>query len=89
MKMTLTTSKGNTYTVDWIDVATLTSGNLLAQLRDERPLFEIAEEFDGLEWLERKSDTQGEKRFEGFNRLISISRNAVHNAVQLTLCKEG
>jgi hypothetical protein len=87
--MKLKTSKGKTYEVDWVDVASLTSGHLFAQLRDERPLFEIAEEFDGLEWLERKSETQGDKRFEGFNRLISISRNAVHNAVQLTFSKEG
>lgn len=87
--MTLKTSKGKTYNVDWVDVASLTSGQLFAQLRDERPLHEIAEEFDGLEWLERESDTQGNKKFEGFNRLISLSRMAVNGAVQLTLCKEG
>ena len=87
--MKLKTSKGKTYEVDWIDVASLTSGQLFAQLRDERPLHEIAEEFDGLEWLERESDTQGDKKFEGFNRLIGLSRTAVNGAVQLILCKEG
>ena len=87
--MKLKTSKGKTYEVDWVDVASLTSGNLFAQLRDDRPLHEIAEEFDGLEWLERESDTQGNKRFEGYNRLTGLSRMAVNGAVQLTLCKEG
>jgi hypothetical protein len=87
--MTLKTSKKKTYKVDWVDVASLTSGQLFAQLRDDRPLHEIAEEFDGLEWLERESDTQGNKRFEGFNRLIGLTRTAANGAVQLTLCKEG
>jgi hypothetical protein len=87
--MTLKTSKKKTYKVDWVDVASLTSGQLFAQLRDDRPLHEIAEEFDGLEWLERESETQGNKKFEGYNRLIGLSRTAVNGAVQLTLCKEG
>jgi len=85
--MVLKTSKGKTYEVDWIDVASLTSGNLFAQLRDDRPLFEIAEEFDGLEWLERESDTQGNERFEGYNCLVSLSRTAATGAVQLSMCK--
>lgn len=85
--MKLTTSSQKTYDVDWIDVATITSGNLLLQMQDERPLHLIAVEFDGLEWLKRESDTQGNKTFEGFNRLIGINRNAANGAVQLTLSK--
>lgn len=86
--MKLTTSSGKMYEADWIDVASLTSGNLLAQVQDDRPLHLIAAEFDGLEWLKRESETQGDKEFVGFNRLIGIMRN-MYGAVQLTLSKGG
>ena len=72
--MVLKTSRNKTYEVDWVDVAAITSGNLLLQMTDERPLHLIAAEFDGLEWLRRESEEQGNKLFEGFNRLIRISR---------------
>lgn len=85
--MKLTTSKNKTYNVEWIDVAAMSSGNVLLQMKDERRLPEIAAEFDGLEWMKRESDTQGDKTFEGFTKLIRISRMA--GLVQLTLDKEG
>lgn len=85
--MKLTTSKNKTYNVEWIDVAVMSSGHVLLQMKDERRLPEIAAEFDGLEWMKRESDTQGDKTFEGFTKLIRISRMA--GLVQLTFDKEG
>lgn len=72
--MKIKTSKGKTYDVDWIDGPTITSGTVLLQMDDSRPLPEIAAEFDGLERIERYSDTQGDKTFEGYSELKSISR---------------
>lgn len=86
--MVLETSLNKTYEVDWVDVATITSGNLLLQMADQRPLHLIAAEFDGLEWLRRKSEEQGDKLFEGFKRLIRISRKD-NTSVLLVLSKEG
>ena len=86
--MKLKTSLNKTYDVDWVDVATVSSGNLLLQMADKRPLHLIAAEFDGLEWLRRESEEQGDKLFEGFNRLIRISRKD-DKSVLLVLSKEG
>lgn len=70
--MQLKTSKNNTYTVDWID--TVSTGGVYMQMPDARPLPEIAAEFDGLSWLERYDENQGDKRFEGYSVLSMIRR---------------
>lgn len=85
--MKLKTSLNKTYEVDWVDVATITSGNLLLQMMDKRPLHLIAAEFDGLKWLRRKSEEQGDKLFEGYSRLIRISRKDNDGSVMLVLSK--
>lgn len=70
--MLLKTSKGNTYTVDWID--TVSTGRLHMQMVDERALSVIASEFEGLEWLMRESENQGNKLFEGYSNLTMVKR---------------
>lgn len=85
--MELKTSLNKTYEVDWVDVATATSGNLLLQMKDERPLHLIAAEFDGLEWLYRESEEQGNKMFKGFSRLSRIYRKDNTRSVLLALSK--
>ncbi len=72
--MQLKTSKNREYSVDWID--TVTAGGVYMQMVDSRSLAEIAEEFDGLEWLERYDENQGDKRFDGYNTLTMIRREA-------------
>lgn len=72
--MLLKTSKGYTYEVDWID--TVSTGALYMQMMDERALSVIASEFEGLEWLMRESENQGDKRFDGYTRLYMIQRAA-------------
>lgn len=83
--MLLKTSNGNTYTVDWID--TISTGALYMQMPSTDPLSKIAAEFEGLEWLMRESENQGNKRFEGYNVLSMIRRDAP-DVVVLSM-KEG
>ena len=72
--MQLKTSNGYTYDVDWID--TTIAGILYMQMHDQRTLSVIAEEFEGLEWLKREDENQGDKLFEGFSVLTMIRRDA-------------
>lgn len=74
--MKVTTSKGNEYTVEFIDGPTITSGHVMLQMHDARSLPEIAAEFDGLEWLKRESENQGNKEFIGYTVLKRIARVA-------------
>ena len=82
--MKLTTSKGNEYTVNWIDGPTITGGMVILQMDDERPLSEIAAEFENLEWLKRESESQGNKEFNGCSVLKHIVRMA-DGMVQIAL----
>lgn len=84
--MQLKTSNGNTYDIDWID--TVITGELIMQMQNTQRLPDIAAEFDGLDWLQRIDENQGDKRFEGFRRLIAI-RFTGNDRVMLTLQKEA
>lgn len=83
--MTLKTSKGNTYEIQWADVASKT-GHLFIQMEDERKLSEIAAEFEELDWLKREDAHQGDKLFEGYSAL-KIIRQVEPGVVILTLDK--
>lgn len=85
--MRLTTSKGNEYTVDWIDESVI-SNEVLLQMDDARSLSVIAGEFDGLEWLKRECNIQGNKEFNGFSKLVRIFRLS-NGKVQIALSKSG
>lgn len=67
--MKVVTSMGYEYVVEWIDTPITDKNRLLLHMKGERPLSEIVAEFDGLEWLERYDEAEGNKRFEGFTRL--------------------
>ena len=47
-----------------------------------------AAEFEGLEWLMRESENQGDKRFDGYTRLDMIQR-AAPGVVLLKLTRGG
>lgn len=85
--MKLTTSKGNEYNVDWIDGATIIDNNVILQMHDQRSLGVIACEFDGLEWLKREDEHQGNKEFHGFSVLNRIAR-LNGGTVQIALGKQ-
>lgn len=72
--MTIKTSKKKTYQVLWADTAPSNASVLSLQMADERPLPKIAAEFDGLTEIIRKDDTQGDKVFAGYARLVGIKR---------------
>lgn len=82
--MLLKTSKGNTYTVDWIDTAM--SGDLYLQMPDERALSVIASEFENLAWLRREDENQGNKTYTDYGNLKAIQRTA-RGAVRIVLDK--
>lgn len=84
--MKLTTSKGKDYQVEWIDGPTMTTGNVMLRMVDKRRLPEIAAEFDGLEWLKRESENQGNKEWKGYTSLQRISTDG--NTVTIALGKE-
>lgn len=71
--MLVKTSKGKAFEAEWIEEAP--SGGLNMQLIETRRLPLVASQLDNLEWLERFSQTEGDKRFENFTRLVSIIGN--------------
>ena len=85
--MKIRTSKNKEYQAEYIDGPTRIGGAVMLRIMDERRLPEIAAEFDGLEWLERISEDQGNKRFDGFSRLAGINGKA--GGVTIELAKEG
>lgn len=85
--MTIRTSKAKEYKADYLGGPTRSGGAVMLKIIDERRLPEIAAEFDGLDWIERISDDEGDKRFEGYARLAGIVR--VTDGVTMELVKEG
>lgn len=86
--MTIRTSKAKEYGADYLGGPTRSGGAVMLKIiMDGRRLPEIAAEFDGLDWIERISDDEGNKRFEGYTRLAGIVR--VTDGVTMELVKEG
>lgn len=86
--MTIETSKGKTYAVKWIFALSHNANQILIEYADDRPLAEIAAEFDGLETI-TKTDTSrpGVKEvYEGFTQLAGVQRMAA-GSVRVTLEK--
>ena len=72
--MKLKTSRGNESTIDFADGPTRTSSALMIQMEDSRSLAVIAAEFDGLELIQRESETQGNKEWAGYTELLRVAR---------------
>lgn len=84
--MLIKTSRNKEYPAKWISPPIQDPTKLLMMIEDERPLVQILTEFDGLEWLERVSNNQGDIRFSGYTLLEGIMRT--ERGVQITLAKE-
>jgi len=82
--MLLKTSNGYTYNVDWID--TVSTGTLYMQMSTNDSISQIAAEFEGLEWLKRESENQGDKLFEGYS-VLTMVKQAEPGIVLLTFEK--
>lgn len=72
--MTLQTSRNKTYDVIYVDGPTRLSGTVMLRMADKRPILEVGVEFDGLEWFDRVSENQGDKRWEGYTQLVAVRR---------------
>lgn len=86
--MTVTTDKDKTYEIEWMWGPVGPEAALMLQLRDARPLSEIAAEFEGCGRFRRASDTEGDLDFEGYTALTGITRpQANQPSVRLTLTR--
>lgn len=72
--MTLTTSRNKTYNVIYVDGPTRLGGTVMLRMEDPRPILEVGAEFDGLEWMRRESENQGNKEWNGYTQLVSVRR---------------
>lgn len=70
--MRIVTSKGDEYNIDWIDVPVQDENRLLLEMETGKTLVEIATAFDGLDWIARYDENQGDKWFRQYNRLVMV-----------------
>lgn len=82
--MTVTTSKGKTFEINWMWGPVGQNEDLMLEYEDDRPMAEIAADFEGCESFHRESEYEDDKDFTGYTRLRSIVR-AGRGKVQLTL----
>ena len=82
--MTLTTSKGKTFDIDWMWGPLGPDEYLMLEYADDRPLSKIAKDFEGCKSFHRESDTEGDMDWKGYTDLCSIGR-AAPGKVQILL----
>ena len=83
--MTITTNRGQEFKVNW---AWATSdGRLMIELPDTRSIAEIAEDFDGLVKIERKSEYEGDATYIGYDMLTSVVMDSEKRTALLVLRK--
>ena len=83
--MTITTNRGQTFNVNW---AWATSdGRLMIELPDTRSIEEIAQDFDGLVKIERKSEYEGDATYIGYDMLTSVVMDSEKRTALLVLRK--
>lgn len=70
--MKVQTSRNKEYDAIYIDGPTRISGTLMMRLEANRPILEVAAEFENLEWIRRESADQGNKEWTGYTRLVSV-----------------
>ena len=85
--MTVTTSKGKTFAIDWMWGPVGANDDLMLEYADDRTLSEIAADFEGNDSFHRESETEGDKDWEGYTGLRSIVRSG-RGKVQLTLSRD-
>lgn len=65
--------KGKQFEIDWMWLLDFT-GELMVQYSDKRHFAEIATDWDGAAVIERKSESEGDITYEGFNTISRIIR---------------
>lgn len=82
--MTITTNRGKTFDVNWA-WANDDPDQLMIELKDTRPIEEIAHDFDGLTEIRRKSEEEGDDTYVGYNKLTGVTMNLKKGTTLLTL----
>lgn len=87
--MKITTNKGNTYSAVYIGEMLRDGLRLLIDLNDERPLSEIAAEFEGLETITQTHELKPGivTTYTGFTNLLEVHKNKAAGTVRVTLEK--
>lgn len=87
--MTITTSKGKTFDVNWIWGPLRGTNQVMIDLEDARKISEIAQDFEGCASIE-KTDIKrdGVKEiYDGYTELVSVVRERATGTVRVTLEK--
>lgn len=89
--MTLTTNKGKTFDITWIWATTRGGDRLMIEVKDDRPMAEIAADFDQVEIFEKTTAKMpGVKEvYAGYTRLVGMSRENADGVIRLTLERDG
>lgn len=82
--MTITTNRGKTFEAVWAWAMSNTN-QLMMELRDTRPIYKIAKDFDGLTTIDRKSEEEGDATYTGYDTLVMAVRDRKNGTVRLTL----
>lgn len=87
--ITLDVGDGVAREIEFINAPATARNKVMIELIDERPLSQIAADFEGREKLTRKDDIREdiETVYTGFTQLTAIQRNAVSGSVRITLAK--
>lgn len=87
--MKITTSKGKTFEINFIWPMNRDGGRLMIELADDRPMAQIAQDFDGIETIEKTDEKKpGVKEvYEGYTSLVMMSRENYEGVIRLTLKK--
>lgn len=70
--MTLQTSKGKTFDIQWASTLFTTTRDFIVQFEDERDISEIVSDFEGCEWFEWDTLSGDHKRAEGYSKIKNI-----------------
>ena len=81
--MTVTTSRGKTFTINWMWGPVGRDAVLRMEYADDRSTTDIAADFEGIEHFHRESDTEGDMDWDGYTNLDSIVRDRQYGTVML------
>lgn len=81
--------KEKTFDVKWMWLLER-KDQVILQLVDERPLSEIAADWEGASVIERKSETEGDKTYKDYTRIMRIMRkdDITRGCVEIVLGKD-
>lgn len=82
--MTITTSRGQTFNVNWA-WAQEDENRLMIELPETRSIGEIAADFDGLEKIDRRSESEGDRVYEGYDALTRVIKDTDKGTALLTM----